>query len=158
METDRKGNITFEKSLETSLEIDAVRIDLIIFDIMIKDEENKLHETNNIDVPWDLSFEYNQKVKYESIELSIPLPELLLIYKIKAYRDRTYDKFKFMDHMQNKRVWITRKDFKINKDKRDIISLLESVKLNSDIIEEILTKIKFKILFDETLDAILKSK
>jgi hypothetical protein len=156
MEQDVKGNITFEKNLETLLEIDDIKIENIIFDIMIKDEQNILHENKNIEVPWDLCFNYNKQVKYDNIEFTIPLPELLLIYKVKAYRDRTYDKYSMYDHFAGKKIWHRRKDFKINKDKRDILNLLNAVKIDYIILNEILLKTEFKYYFDKSIDNLLK--
>jgi hypothetical protein len=156
IEIDRKGNITFEKILESHMMIDDVKINSIIFDIMLEKEENFLHENKNISIPWSLSFKYNKNIKYKEVDLKIPLPELLLIYKIKAYRDRTFDKFKFMEHMKHKKIWQTRKDFKINKDKRDILNLLELVKLDSEIINKILNKTSFRVKFNETFNEINK--
>lgn len=155
-EQDWKGNITFEKDLEKPLEIDEIKIENIIFDIIVKGEPNELHEAKTINVPWSLCFDYNKKVKYQNVEFQIPLPELLLIYKVKAFRDRTYDKFSMMDHFVGKKIWHKRKDFKINKDQRDILNLINSVKIDTFILDGILSKTEFKTHFDETINKLLK--
>lgn len=156
-ELDKNENVTFEKTLEKSIEIDNIKIDYLIFDIIVKDEPNKLHENKDIDVSWGLCFEYNKKIKYEDVEFAIPIPELLLVYKVKAYRDRNYDKHSMIDHFVGKKAWHARKDFKINKDKRDIFNLINNQRINPKVLDEILAKTKFKDYFDETIDAIIVS-
>ncbi len=157
LELDKNENVTFEKTLEKPIEIDNIKMEYFIFDIIIKDEPNKLHEDKNVDVSWDLCFEYNKKIKYEGLEFVIPIPELLLIYKVKAYRDRNYDKHSMIDHFAGKKAWHARKDFKINKDKRDILNLINNQRINSNILDEILAKTSFKDYFNETIDAIVGS-
>jgi len=156
LEKDRLGNITFEKDLETPLEIDEIKIENIIFDIIIQSEPNKLHENKSYNISWSLCFDYNKEIEYNGVKLLIPLPELLLIYKVKAYRDRIYDKYSMYDHFAGKKIWHKRKDFKINKDKRDIQSIVKNVTLNPELLDKLLLKTKFKDYFNMSIDELIK--
>jgi len=146
----------FEKMLEAPQVLGGIKIESIIFDVITLKEPNVLHENKRIGIPWKLSFQYNKIVSLGEAKMFVPSPELLLAYKAKAFLDRRYDKFKFLEHMAHKKVWIARKDFKIEKDKRDIKNLLATGKINPEKLEQILNKTGFKKLYDGALKDILK--
>ncbi|MFH1256012.1 MAG: hypothetical protein V1494_01835 [Candidatus Diapherotrites archaeon] len=151
MGKDRLGNISFERKLESIQTIGGIKIEQVIFDIMTINEPNKLHENKNIAVPWKLAFDYSTRAKISGKKVQIVAPELLLAYKAKALRDRIFDKYHLFEHMQHKRVWAARKDFKIEKDRRDIKNLIHAGKIDFKKLEEILNKTKFKEMFEHTL-------
>ncbi len=121
-------------------------------------EPNKLHENNNIEIPWKLAYEYNIKSEVDGLKMLIPSLELLLVYKVKALRDRTFDLHKFVKFIKNKKVWTARKEFKIQKDKRDILNLIKTGKIDFDKLEEILQKTKFKNNYEETIEELKENK
>ncbi len=149
---DRTGEISFEKILTQPSQIGGIRIESMIFDILTKNEPNELHENKKTKIPWKLCFEYQANVKIDDLEMIIPSPELLLVYKVKALRDRTNDKYKFFHFMQHKKIWLARKDFKIEKDKRDIKNLISSGKTDFEKLNRILSKTKFQKLYEETIE------
>lgn len=149
-------NFSFELALNESHEIHGIKINDVLFDFFSAPEENVLHENKRLNVPWKLAFSFNQNIDLEGLKFRIPSPELLLAYKVKAYRDRKHDKVEFAEHMAYKKIWLSRKDFKIEKDKRDIKSLIQFGQINPEKLEEVLSKTKFKALFDESLEEITR--
>ncbi len=152
---DSKGNVSFELTLEKPGDIQGVKIENLIFDLMTVDEKNALHENPNIEIPWKLAYEYSTKTSLEGITLKIPSIELLLIFKVKALKDRIHDKYKFRKFMKNRKIWLSRKDFKIEKDKRDIKNLIQTNKVNPDKLNEILKKTGFKKDFEEAIQGLI---
>ena len=155
-EQDFKGNANFELLLEEPDEIGGIKIESLVFDIMTKNEKNKLHENENIQVPWALAFDHNISIDFEGKKIVIPSPEVLIIFKAKALCDRTFDKYKFLEHMRHKKAFAAKKDFKIEKDKRDIKSLVNTGKIDVEKLEKILKKIKFKEIYERTTEGLIK--
>ncbi|MFH0714236.1 MAG: hypothetical protein V1847_00430 [Candidatus Diapherotrites archaeon] len=153
---DNPDAISFEKSLEEPQELGGIKIESIIFDLITSKESNQLHENKMVEIPWKLAFQYNEKLSVDEQKMLVPSPELLLVYKVKAFMDRKYDKFKFLEHMAHKKVWASRKDFKIEKDKRDIKNLLATGKVNPEKLDQILKKTRFKEKYDDAIKEVLK--
>lgn len=157
-EKDFKGNTHFELLLEKPEEIGGIKIENLVFDIMTKNEKNTLQENKNIQVPWALAFDHNLAVDFEGTKILIPSPEVLIIYKATALSGRTFDKFRFLEHMRHKKAFAAKKDFKIEKDKRDIKNLVNTGKIDFDKLEKILKKTKFKEIYERTTEGLIKSQ
>jgi hypothetical protein len=63
------------------IEIDAAQLD----------KGPPFHENAEIDIPYRLLERYNQVWRVGSQDVLMPTPELLLLQKVKAYRDRSWD-------------------------------------------------------------------
>lgn len=103
---------------------DAGLHDHIIFDLLSTDLVNAFHEDNSKKVPFHICLQKNQFVKKsinDLVNISVPRKELLLLYKLKAYRDRIFD-------LHNREI-TEREKFRLTakatKDLSDTIALLD---------------------------------
>lgn len=106
--------------------------------------KNVLKE-KRIEIPWNLLEKNSREHNFNGATARIPEPELLLIYKAKALRDRTWE-------LKTAEAIGTRKEFlesKIEKDKNDIRQLLKT-KIDKNKLNQLLKKLRFKKLFQET--------
>ncbi|MDO8624836.1 MAG: hypothetical protein Q7R47_02040 [Candidatus Diapherotrites archaeon] len=126
----------------------------IIFDITFNSDKNTLQANKKIDIPWKLVEKNTQKTTFEGIPIVIPTVELLLIFKTKALIDREHLRYKLQGF--EKSLSRKRREFKIEKDKKDIRNLLATQPVNQERLDQLLKKTKFKNLFDEKIKEIQK--
>lgn len=99
-----------------------------------------------IEIPWNLLEKNSKEYNFNGAKARIPIPELLLIYKVKALRDRRFE-------LTNTEIVGARRDFlesKIEKDENDIKQLLK-IKINQDKLNQLLGRLKFREIFEETV-------
>lgn len=73
---------------------DADPHDYVLFDLLSSNLINAFHEDNRKRVPFHLCLQENHYVRRsinDHITINVPKKELLLLYKLKAYRDRIFD-------------------------------------------------------------------
>ena len=94
----------------------------IILDIISSNFENRFHEDRTKLLPYDICFEdkWHCQRLINNISLNVPIKELLFLYKLKAYRDRTFRYGKEEDIEEKMKL-----QSKITKDLSDIISLMD---------------------------------
>lgn len=99
--------------------IDAERI---LLDMMSTNFENTFHEDRTKRLPFALCLQEGnfQRRFIDSIYMAVPVKELLLLYKLKAYRDRLYRLGTETELEERMRL-----QTKITKDLSDIISLMD---------------------------------
>ncbi len=123
----------------------------VILEVLFFNEKSVLAEDEKISIPWNLAGKNSIKTKIDGIPATVPCIELLLIQKVKALRDRTFLKYKigsFSQALDRKR-----REFKIEKDKRDIQNLLK-LKIDNKKLNRLLEKTKFTEYFNETISEI----
>lgn len=96
--------------------------DKIFLDILSTNFVNTFHENRAKQLPYALCVENGGFLrKYvDTIGANVPIKELLLLYKLKAYRDRTFRFPKEKDPKEKERL-----KTKITKDMSDVISLID---------------------------------
>lgn len=73
---------------------DASPLDNIFFDLLSANIVNAFHEDNRKRIPFRICLEENHYARRsinDHININVPKKELLLLYKLKAYRDRIFD-------------------------------------------------------------------
>ncbi len=125
----------------------------IVIDAASYSNINRLKEEKSIQIPWNLLEKNSKEYDFGGAKARIPVPELLLVFKVKALRDRTFE-FKNAEKMVSGTPVIDpRMNFlesKIKKDKTDIKALLK-LELDKNKLEQLLKKTKFKQLFEEAI-------
>lgn len=148
-----KDELGIEKSFSKPIydgdrHIGDVEIDACTYE----EESNFFHEDRSKRLPYDLCDKEDLRIKLPLSKMDdnnliyIPNKSLLLLYKIKAFRDREYD-------VENKRAIISADKFtwlegKVVKDGSDIIALLDPNPLRFEI-EQKLEPNKIKQIIDE---------
>ena len=102
-----------------SKSIDSERI---LLDIISTNFGNTFHEDRTKRLPFELCLQRGnfQRKFIDVIYITVPIKELLLLYKFKAYKDRRYRLEKETDPKERMRL-----QTKITKDVSDIISLID---------------------------------
>ncbi|MFH1256668.1 MAG: hypothetical protein V1494_05260 [Candidatus Diapherotrites archaeon] len=134
----------FVKIVKTPVGLAEIRFDYYCFE-----DENRLVESNQVSVPWSLLEKNSVEKQINGLKMRLPSPELLLLFKAKALRDRQA----FLD-ARGIRIDATiraRTKSKILKDKADIKDLLESVKMNQAKIKGLLKQTNFSKYFEQTM-------
>ena len=142
---DMKGEVSFEKTSQIGENVFE-----FYFEIFQAKEKNAFKENKNFGVPWSLTKKQFVEVDFGKQKMLVPEIELLLFYKLKAYRDRTYKYYK--EHSFTKQKERARQLEKIEKDKRDIQNLLATGKISQAKIEELSKQVKSFALLKETLE------
>jgi hypothetical protein len=109
---------SYHKPVETPngtvyIEIDAAQLD----------RGYPFHEDVEIDLPYRLLERYNQSWRVGSQEVLVPTPELLLLQKVKAHRDRSWD----IEHTDVAPARTTYLRGKVAKDAYDIRRIAEHI-------------------------------
>jgi len=122
-------------------------IEKIMLDACSLSDHNILHENKDIEISWNLTQQYFQEWKLQkNLIAQVPQIELLLIYKIKALRDRRYD-------LQYTSLSAINKSYinsKIWKDEYDITTLSKST-IDKEKISRIVETINFTEYFQREL-------
>lgn len=103
-------------------------------------------EDEKISIPWKLVEKNSVKTKIDGLEVLVPFPELLLIQKVKALKDRTHWKYKLEGFERG--ISKKRREFKIDKDEKDIRNLLK-LKIDDKKLNQLLKKTKFLEYFED---------
>lgn len=111
-------------------------------DVCTLQDKNLVHGKDT-EIPWSIALNWQKSKKVKSGEIYIPDPEPLLVLKVKAAWDRSYDIEKSSESPFLKD--------KLSKDRIDIISLISNCDMKLYIINEIVLKYDFKECFEETL-------
>lgn len=114
-------------------------------DVCTLEDGNPVHG-KDLDVPWSIAMKWQRDIEKNGIVFSIPSPEPLLVFKVKAAWDRNHD-----INVTGGTPFL--KD-KVLKDRFDIISLLLNCEFDPDILKIILSDTGFKDCF---LDSLLKA-
>lgn len=101
-----------------------------------------------IEIPWDLVEKNSREWKFNGFMARIPQPEVLLIFKAKALRDRQFEQ-KDPTISEDRQAFLSSK---IDKDKKDINALLEKAEINQEKLEKLLKKLKFEKYFNEIIE------
>jgi hypothetical protein len=118
-------------------------------DVCTIQDKNLVHG-KDIEVPWSIAFEWQKSKKVKSGEIYIPDPEPLLVLKVKAAWDRSYD-------IEKSGGSLFLKD-KLSKDRLDILSLISNCDIRQDIIKEIVLRYEFKGCFEDALGRIISDQ
>ncbi len=145
---ENNGGISFVKQVSEQ-GIGEFQLRDIIFDVAFYSDKNTLAQNKNINLPWKLLEKNVQETNVLGFPMIIPTIELLLVFKTKALIDREYLKYKLKGF--EKSLERKRREFKIEKDRRDIQNLRNTQQINQAKLERILQRTKFKELFDSTL-------
>ncbi len=106
----------FEKDIKTKTGVSSINIDACS-----KKDKNIFKEDSYKELPWNLAFKNSNTIKLKKdIFYFAPKPSLLLLYKLKAMKDRTYD-LREAQSLEQRRYL----EGKIFKDKADSIALLD---------------------------------
>jgi len=73
---------------------DADPSDNIFFDLLSEDLTNPFHEDNNKRIPFSICLQSDHYIRRsidENTRISVPIKELLFLYKLKSHRDRIFD-------------------------------------------------------------------
>jgi hypothetical protein len=119
------------------------------FDAFCFADKNALVENSGVEIPWKLLEKNNSTMPINGLNAKMPNSELLLIFKVKALRDR----MAFIDArgIRIDAATRTRTKAKILKDEQDIRDILQDAKINSGKLEAILDQTKFKDYFNNTM-------
>jgi len=114
-----EAELTDETFSRYSKPIDSERI---MLDILSTSFANNFHEDRTKRLPYELCFqEGNYRRRFiDVINITVPIKELLLLYKLKAYKDRLYRLGTEKDSKERMRL-----QTKITKDVSDVISLID---------------------------------
>lgn len=122
------------------------------FDYYDYKDKNSLVEDSSITIPWKLIEENHETKKIKESIIRIPSIELLLIFKVKALRDRdTIINTRGIKINEGTRLRIKSK---IEKDKRDIKDLINTGKINEEKLNELLEKTRFTKYLERTVKEI----
>jgi 4-hydroxybenzoate polyprenyltransferase len=135
------GGTSFVKQVSEK-GIGEFQLQHVIFDVTFYSDKHFLAENKKIEIPWGLLQKNTATMSLEGMPTRMPTIELLLVFKVKALRDREYWRYK-LQHFQ-KNISKKRKEFKIEKDKRDIRNLVQAGPLNQAKLDEILEKTGFR--------------
>jgi hypothetical protein len=106
----------FEKDVKTETGVSSINIDACS-----KEDKNIFKEDPDKELPWDIAFRNSNTIELKSgVFHFAPKPSLLLLYKLKAMRDRIYD-LRGPQGLEQRRYL----EGKIFKDKADSIALLD---------------------------------
>ncbi|MHC3129029.1 MAG: hypothetical protein IBV52_03030 [Candidatus Bathyarchaeota archaeon] len=98
----------------------------IFFDLLSAGLVNAFHENNEKRIPFQICFKeefYVRKSIDDEININVPKKELLVIYKLKAYRDRLFDlTYSSRAQVPSERDWLKAK---MAKDLSDTIALMD---------------------------------
>jgi len=125
----------------------------IYLDAASYSNRNMLKE-KRIEIPWNLLEKNSREFDFGNAKARIPTAELLMLYKVKALRDRRYELRTAQTSMVSGTPTSPAMDFvksKIKKDENDIRELLKT-KIDKRKLDQLLKKTAFKELFDETLN------
>lgn len=138
----------YKKSLKARFDKKEKLVE-VWFDCFSFDEKNELLENERIAVSWGLLEKFSQNAKIGGIKIKIPIPELLLVYKAKALRDREWK----LDRLIRERFVGDRYRLrtKIAKDIQDIKDIIAARKIDGTVVDELLQKTGFGGYFEETM-------
>jgi len=106
----------FEKDVKTETGMSSINIDACS-----NEDKNIFKEDPDKELPWDIAFRSSNTIELKNdIFYFVPKPSLLLLYKLKAMRDRIYD-LREAQSLEQRR-YLEGKTFK---DKADSIALLD---------------------------------
>lgn len=128
------------KEIKTNMGKERIYIDAASYS-----NKNRLKE-RGIEIPWSLLEKNSREHSFSGAKARIPDPELLLVYKVKALRDRGHE-------LRTIEETGVRRDFlesKIEKDKNDIKQLLK-IKIDQNKLNQLLKRLRFKKIFEETI-------
>lgn len=137
----------FVKIIKTKTNTAEVRFDYYCFE-----DENKLFEDSAVKIPWRLLEKNSTTKQINGLTMNVPIAELLLVFKVKAYRDRTA----FLD-VRGIRIdpaIRARTKSKLLKDAVDIKDLLNACEINKSKLKELLEQTNFTKYFDSTMKEI----
>lgn len=103
---------------------DAGPLDNVFFDLLSSSFVNAFHEDNGKRVPFDICLRENHYVRRSinsHININVPKKELLLLYKLKSYRDRIFDLYNRVNNETER----SRLRAKVTKDLSDTIALID---------------------------------
>lgn len=103
---------------------DAGPLDNVFFDLLSANLVNAFHEDNRKGVPFHICLEKNHYVRRsinDHININVPKKELLLLYKLKSYRDRIFD----LHNRATNETERSRLRAKATKDLSDTIALID---------------------------------
>jgi len=103
---------------------DAGPLDNVFFDLLSANLVNAFHEDNSKRIPFNICLEENHHVRRSinhHININVPTKELLLLYKLKAYRDRIFD----LRNRASNETERSRLRAKATKDVSDTIALMD---------------------------------
>jgi len=141
------GIITKEyfKEIKTKKGTERIYIDAASYS-----NKNILKE-KRIEVPWNLLEKNSKEYRFNGTTARIPAPELLLIYKVKALRDRKLE-LKTPEATRAERSFL---ESKIKKDEDDIRELLKT-RQDENKLKQLLKETKFTEIFEETVQELKK--
>jgi len=103
---------------------DASPLDNIFFDLLSSNLVNAFHENNSKRISFAICLREGHYVRRSinnHININVPKKELLLLYKLKSYRDRIFD----LQNRANKETERSRLRAKVTKDLSDTIALID---------------------------------
>ncbi|HIH17085.1 MAG TPA: hypothetical protein HA252_06800 [Candidatus Diapherotrites archaeon] len=137
-----------EKTFHKEAMVDG-KTEKIIYDATSYERRNRLKEKDSIEIPWNLIETHKERKDLAGLSLWTPSLELLLLYKVKAYRDRSHE-------LLHKGLLITpgdrnRLNSKIWKDAEDIKALDGLGKTGKKELNQLLRQTGFKEYYKETM-------
>ncbi|MBI4141979.1 hypothetical protein HY484_03585 [Candidatus Woesearchaeota archaeon] len=122
------------------------------FDYYSYEDENKLVENSDISIPFRLIKNNYEYKKVDSTKIRVPSIELLLLFKVKALRDRdTVLNLKGIKIEKGHQLWLKSK---MLKDKRDIKGLIGTGEIDNKKLDKLLKHTFFEKYFDFTMKEI----
>ena len=119
----------------------------IYLDLLTTQYKNLFHEDRSKSLPYDICFEagMSEIKNIEGQDFKVPIKELLIAYKLKAYRDRTFDMLKernieHREHYRSKRT----------KDISDVIALIDPDygPIDTEILIKIIVRFEIQIFLE----------
>jgi len=116
------GPLDFGKYFAKSIEVNGGQEEFYL-DICSYQDHNYFHEDRDkeFELPWDLLEKHHELGGFEGLKAYIPTKELLVLSKVKAYRDRKHD----LKHRGAHESDLYRMQSKIWKDAHDIRELMK---------------------------------
>jgi hypothetical protein len=103
---------------------DGGPLDNVFFDLLSSNLVNAFHEDNTKRIPFDICLRKNHFVRKsinDQLSINVPKKELLLLYKLKSYRDRIFDLYNKADTETER----SRLRAKATKDLSDTIAIID---------------------------------
>jgi len=127
----------------------AKGVERVYLDVATVQDTNRVHGSD-IELPWKLAFDHSMAARIGKADFYVPVPEVLLLLKVKAALDRTYDARRAYDpfYLQQK-SW---------KDYYDVASLLKSCEFDVRLIKQVLERQGFKSRFSRVMDALSRKR